>query len=329
MPPRSSKRVKRLAAPSNSAPLPATPYSNSILTRLPSELVFEVISFFDHVPIDRPNDDFSNHLRPDGRSPSPKTGSRFDHRQDSLRAMSQTCKAWREFFWPILWENVELGAARGTGSGPWYKRVSKVLIDKCEGLANTPLVAAQVRGIRISLSKPNIKDDLESLIKGLRACPNLKVLNFYFVQNTSITPLKNAFKGNSFPSIERVILPSSAHNALRSCPNVKAVICSGGKGGGMQILSSIQAACKKVEVLGGVVPDNDKEKAEFVNKAIPNLRDIRFLNNGANTKVSSISSSDQVLRRSDSIVLFSMTGISGFIEELQESPDHRTHWYWT
>lgn len=201
--------------------------------------------------------------------------------------MSQTCKAWREFFWPILWENVELGAARGTGSGPWYKRVSKVLIDKCEGLANTPLVAAQVRGIRISLSKPNIKDDLESLIKGLRACPNLKVLNFHFVQNTSITPLKNAFKGNSFPSIERVILPSSAHNALRSCPNVKAVICSGGKGGGMQILSSIQAACKKVEVLGGVVPENDKEKAEFVkkvNKAIPNLRDIRFLNNGANTK---------------------------------------------
>ncbi|CAE6476601.1 unnamed protein product, partial [Rhizoctonia solani] len=66
-----------------------------------------------------------------------------------------------------------------------------------------------------------------------------------------IQSLKKYFAGNSFPTIQRLILPTSAHDILRCCPKMREVTCTAGDG--MQIVATLaHAGCPKLEILRGV-----------------------------------------------------------------------------
>ena len=103
--------------------------------------------------------------------------------------------------------------------------------------------------------------------------------------------LKSAFEGQTFPSVRTVAVPNHAHNVLRSCPEVRRVICSFGDGS--TLVSAIAKECKRVEVIEGFQPDEKMMKrlsflrcfhyADTIDhcltgivKAAPNLRTARF-----------------------------------------------------
>lgn len=65
------------------------------------------------------------------------------------------------------------------------------------------------------------------------------------------TPIKNGFEGKRFPSVRRIFLPSTAHEIVKSCPNVEEVVCT--KGSGSTIVRSlVKGKCHRVRILKGI-----------------------------------------------------------------------------
>jgi hypothetical protein len=54
------------------------------------------------------------------------------------------------------------------------------------------------------------------------------------------------------PKVRKIILPSHAQDILRSCPEVRVIICNKGHGG--DLVHTIASVCEKVEVLEGFTP---------------------------------------------------------------------------
>ena len=75
------------------------------------------------------------------------------------------------------------------------------------------------------------------------------------------TLLKGWFKNHSFPNIQTVVLPSCAHEVLRSCTGARCVIpidVSPSK-----LVLAIRAWCPKVESLSNFRPDAALIKREY------------------------------------------------------------------
>lgn len=253
MPPRKpAKRARRGPAPS--IPVASTPKLTSstgvnTTADLPAELYLEIMSYFSSVPIDETSSG--------GYSLEPHLLAL--ERQDALRAMSQTCRAWRAFYRPLLWENVEMAGTR-PGGGQWYLQCCKTLVAKCTEIKECKEVAGWVKGMRFVLSTHDLGPCLELLREAMKACTNLKTVHVYFAQADSASMINEAFRGCVFGSVEKVVVPAQAHAILKCCPNVKEVVCTQGKGS--QVVSALQTKCKKVEVLEGVSPDTAMMKRE-------------------------------------------------------------------
>lgn len=202
-------------------------------------------------------------------------GKAFE-RTDVLRALSQTCVAWRNFFWPMAWENVELGSALRNGRGAWYRKLADGFIRKARGIIGDEEVAKRVKRIRVVLTRCDIRTVLPLLTSCLAACTNLKTINVYFTHSEITTPLRDAFNGFEFPSVETVVLPTQAHHILRCCPNAKKVVCNDGDAS--QLISAVRARCKGVEVFEGLRPSWRRGDAivKRVASAMPKLKEIRF-----------------------------------------------------
>lgn len=65
------------------------------------------------------------------------------------------------------------------------------------------------------------------------------------------TPLKKAFEKVSLSQIKTLILPSCAHNILRSCPNVTDLTCNA-EDGKKLVTALTQASIRNVEVIQGI-----------------------------------------------------------------------------
>ncbi|KAG6817168.1 hypothetical protein H0H87_012129 [Tephrocybe sp. NHM501043] len=113
---------------------------------------------------------------------------------------------------------------------------------------------------------------LPAFVQCLLALPNLNTLQILRAHTQMTTHLKNAFEGHVIRQVRTVVLPNYAHNILRSCPEVRSVMCNYGDGG--KLVTAIQKVCKKVERLEGFKPDENMMKRLV--KAVPNLQEIRF-----------------------------------------------------
>ena len=144
--------------------------------------------------------------------------------------------------------------------------------------------------MRVVLSQTRLEEALPLLAKAMRSCSNLRVPNIHFAQADVVMDVKQAFQRYTFPSVDTLILPSQTHWVMRSCPNVKKVLCR--QGDGSQIVSAMQV-CRRVEVLEGIhfsssavesefdrscprIPVHRADPAVGLVKAGPRLRRLRF-----------------------------------------------------
>lgn len=63
--------------------------------------------------------------------------------------------------------------------------------------------------------------------------------------------LETCFKGKTFPTIQKVVLPTRAHEILRYCPKARDVTCNEGDGGQL-VNALVHTGRSNVEVLRGV-----------------------------------------------------------------------------
>jgi hypothetical protein len=147
MPLKSKKRVKRASLETcavKAAEASAFPNvdKGSKLLELPLELIMEIVSHFDHLPIITGKLDYS----PFGVDPT--ISRRYLERTDALRALSQTCKLWRHLFFPLLWERLEPCLTHSKAAA-WYKVYGESLIRKSSLVCENPEIASHVRYVQI------------------------------------------------------------------------------------------------------------------------------------------------------------------------------------
>ncbi|EDR09179.1 uncharacterized protein LACBIDRAFT_296541 [Laccaria bicolor S238N-H82] len=262
MPPRRAKRAKLesvVGTTPSTRDVVSLPNRTSNAVELPVELFLEILSYFPHAPVGLPRYGI------DIRSAPPVF---CFERTDLLRALSQTCRRWRLILLPLLWECLEVYPVRSR-EPVWNLWLARSLERKSKGLVRSPQHAAYVQCVRVRLSTAKV---LPAFVSCLRALPNLHTLSIIFDHIEMTSSLKSAFEGRTFPSVRTAVVPNDAHSVLRSCPEVRRVICN--LGDGSTLVSAMAKECREVEVIEGFQPDEKMMKR--IVKAAPNLRGARF-----------------------------------------------------
>ncbi|KAF8159183.1 hypothetical protein B0H34DRAFT_654539 [Crassisporium funariophilum] len=245
----------------------AIPSGPSKAFELPLELLMEIISYFNSLPTHSSN---GAAFTWGAYSASGKMMAATSlERTHVLRSLSQTCKLWRNIFFPMLWERLEACATHSL-SGAWYQVLGQSLIRKSTLVSENPELASHVR---IILSRYSVSTVLPAFIAAIHALPNLHTLQILRTHHKMSSMLKSAFQGQIFPQVRTIVLPSYAHHILRCCPEVRTIVCCSWDDGS-QLVSAMGKICRKVETVEGFRVD-DKIMKRIV-KAAPNLRSITF-----------------------------------------------------
>uniref|UniRef100_A0A8H7XQ75 F-box domain-containing protein n=1 Tax=Psilocybe cubensis TaxID=181762 RepID=A0A8H7XQ75_PSICU len=241
------------------------PIKKSKALQLPLELLLEIVTYFNAFP--------SEPVGFYDRRYFDREASKYLERTDALRSLSQTCRLWRYIFLPLLWERLDVLATHSE-SGAWYQVFGETLIRKCFLVTENRDIASHVRSVSVVLSRYSASTVLPAFVRGIEALPNLKTLYIATAHDKMSTALKTAFDGHVFSQIETAMLPTYAHNILRSCPEVKKVVCVDFMDAS-KLISANAKCCKKVEEIEQFAFEGERQMRRLV-KAAPNLRSIKF-----------------------------------------------------
>lgn len=197
---------------------------------------------------------------------NPHLDDSFQYRTDVLRSLTQTCRALRASCLPRYYEQVEACVCRGVRV--WYKQLAERLEKTSWMLIENPHLAIHVqyvycrvhdrdkrlmhrfRTVTVSLTRCSTATVLPAFAACLTALPNLHTLRIMHAHSQMTTALKNAFENITLPQIRTIILPSCAHNILRSCPNIQDLTCN--EEDGSKLISAMAKSSRNVEVIDGI-----------------------------------------------------------------------------
>jgi len=187
-----------------------------------------------------------------------------------LRALSQTCKDLRSVCLPPAWERLE-ACTHAKTSGQFFKEVGTALERKSDGLLKCKHLLPHVRIVNVSLTRYQTGTILPAFAECLAALPNLNTIQVVHAHSQMTTPIRNAFRGKSFPTVRTVIMPSCAHEILRCCPAVEDLTCN--ENDGSKLVGALVAAkCNNLRTLRGISPST--AQAKRLVKTAPNLNSI-------------------------------------------------------
>lgn len=243
---------------------------------LPNELLLEVISYMQADPFDREVAKAPG--QPQGCIPNAV------HRQDAIRAMSQTSSGWRRLYQPFAWESLDLAGLTPNG-GRWNEQILGRLLWASKALTTSPQLGSYVKNIRISMRKSDMHITVPALREALDSCPNIKVVSIFRAEAAKATTdlFKSYFNDRSYFSIETVMVPKSARGLLQACPNIKKLIWSGRGGPELfQTLAHIPTGTHRdigsslIVFVGLPEIDHTIINWEKLSRAAPNLQEVEF-----------------------------------------------------
>jgi len=120
---------------------PAFSNTGSPLLELPLELIMEILSHFDCLPI------VTSKLNYDFFGTHPRVSDQYLERTNVLRALSQTCRSWRKLFSPLLWERLE-PCLIPSDSGKWSESNADLLMRMSTFVRENPEIASHVRCVQ-------------------------------------------------------------------------------------------------------------------------------------------------------------------------------------
>ncbi|KAJ7276667.1 hypothetical protein C8J57DRAFT_1061394, partial [Mycena rebaudengoi] len=186
-------------------------------------------------------------------------------RQETLRALSQTCRHLRAIFLLVFWERVE-ACFEPKHYKNWYEWVADVLLKRCEfkGLMDRENrnIARYVRVFSVSLSWHRVDDVLPLFAQCLESFPNLDTLHILYCHADYEEKVTAAFEDIELPGVHTIILPSTAHAILAACPNVRDVSCN--EEDGEKLFDTLIKCCLDVERLQGFQLTTTKLKGAFL-----------------------------------------------------------------
>ncbi|KAJ7102839.1 hypothetical protein C8R44DRAFT_746809 [Mycena epipterygia] len=266
-----AKRMKTVNETSNAVELE----NRNPVLEIPTEIWLEIVSGANFLILQSEKDGIPRSLLLLSRSKissCPKTTPpAYRVRPETLRALSQTCRAFRAVFLPLLWEHVEACFESKDGAA-WHARVANVLLDRCKGLLKRENrnIARHVRVISVSLSWHRIAVVMPLFAQCLQSLPNLDTLHVLYLKSKWEKTVTAVFEDIELPGVRTIILPSYTHAILAACPNVRDVSCN--EETGAKLFDTLVDCCPKVERIQGF--QLTPAKLKKLSKSLPNLREI-------------------------------------------------------
>lgn len=192
-------------------------------------------------------------------------------RPDILRALSQTCAAYRRVFLPLAWENLDVCVGPRVKSA-FFKHAGETLERKSNGLLENKDLAKYVGVANLVLTRYQTNVVLPPLTACLQSLPNLHTIHVLHAHTQMTTAIKDAFEGIVLPHVRTVIVPGYGHELLKCCPGVRSVRCI--RDDGSKLVTVIVKHCKHVEEMRGFYIDEKMMKR--IVKAAPNLTTIEL-----------------------------------------------------
>ncbi|KAJ7044968.1 hypothetical protein C8F04DRAFT_1249414 [Mycena alexandri] len=248
----------------------------SAVLQLPTEIWREIVSDSNFLILGSEKDGIPRSLLLLGRekiTSCPKTvPPAYRERPEALRALSQTCRALRAIFFPLLWEYVEACFESKNGRTAWHASVANVLLKRCTALVKPEnmAIARHVRVVSVSLSWHKIAVAAPLFAQCLEALPNLDTLHILYLKSKWQGTINTAFEDKELPGVRTIILPSGAHGILAACPNVRDVSCN--EESGAKLFDTLIGCCPEVERIQGFQLTTAKLKK--LSKHLRNLREI-------------------------------------------------------
>ncbi|KAJ6540987.1 hypothetical protein DFH09DRAFT_1174875 [Mycena vulgaris] len=170
---------------------------------------------------------------------------------DTLRALSQTCRALRSIFIPVLWERV-LAGFNTSWPRRKIKRRSKMLEGRMIGIQKTPYILPHIHSLSVTLVECNM-DNWQPMAQFIRVLQRLPALRSLTIMNTSkemIPVLSAALHGLVFPSLVSLVLPDALAPILYCFPNVQTLTYQDPYN--IQILDAAKNCCEHIHTINNI-----------------------------------------------------------------------------
>ncbi|KAJ7123531.1 hypothetical protein C8R44DRAFT_875721 [Mycena epipterygia] len=228
------------------------------LLDLPNELLMEMTKYYPDLLLDV--DALIHGVR----------SEEFDG-NDTLRALSQTCRRLRAIFLPVLWERVH--ACFNTRNRPKQKikTRAKMLERRMRGIEKTPYVAPHIHSLTITLEECHMGNwqPMANFIRVLQLLPNLRFLGMSHVPTAMKRTLEVSLAGKVFPSVVALALSHNSALILHCFPNVHILTLDSWIDQD-SLLDSIRGYCKHIHTINNITPSRDIVKR--LHEAIPGLK---------------------------------------------------------
>ncbi|EAU92311.1 hypothetical protein CC1G_00530 [Coprinopsis cinerea okayama7 len=277
--------------------------ANAGFCRLPDELISEVLSYYPEVgPLTSAVDGTARY-----QAREPILPVSYLVRPDTLRALSQTCVAYRRLFLPILWERLEV-CVEARGKEQFFRHAGESLTRKCNGLLENPDLLDMVRYVNVILTRYKSDMVLPTFTKCLKAMPNVHTIHVLHAHTQMTSHIKAGFEGVSLPTIRTLIIPGYCHELLKTCPEVRSVQCI--RDDGSKLITVIKRDCPKVEEVRGFGLDASLTKRLV--KAAPNLRTVEVYYNRDSSDIDGMITELKKLKHLTTIDIFYHSSIDNF-----------------
>ncbi|KAJ7839147.1 hypothetical protein B0H14DRAFT_2787877 [Mycena olivaceomarginata] len=182
------------------------------LHNLPTELLTEIVKYY---PVLLSNIDAYVRGVP---------GDQFDG-DDTLRALSQTCRALRDVFLPVLWERIHATFSARTRPKRRIRTRAKMLERRMRGIQKTPHVVPYIRHLAITLEECNMSNwqPMAHFIQVLDLLPALRSLTIYRITTEMIKVLRTSCQGKLYSAIVTLAVPDELAPILHCFPNIETL----------------------------------------------------------------------------------------------------------
>ncbi|PBK71198.1 hypothetical protein ARMSODRAFT_954971 [Armillaria solidipes] len=192
------------------------------LACLPTELLLEIISQFPSPP-----------LKASMFYCLTVGGKELTERSAVLVSLSQTCKAYRHRFLPMVWEKLEAFQCTDPNVEvhpelpEWQQNVTSAIVRQLETVTiRDPALAYHVQSISFTLTE-SAQGLYPWIAKCLPLLPRLTTVQIFGLEfKGSENALRGAFEDVLVPSVQTLAIPNSAHVIFPSFPNVLNVMCN-------------------------------------------------------------------------------------------------------
>ncbi|KAF8548477.1 hypothetical protein OG21DRAFT_1489355 [Imleria badia] len=231
------------------------------LERVPDDVLHEILSYLPTLS--------ERHVLFGYRGVPPVIHSTTLVRTSTLRALSQTSRILRSRCLAMAWRNIELcGASLPKHNVTFYRVIGEATQAGVRVLKACPHLLPLIQTVSVVLTRFRSAEIIPAFAACLATLPNLTTIQVIHAHSQMTTAIKNAFEGKRFPSVRRISLPCSAHEIIKSCPNVEEVMCTEGNGSTI-IGSVIKGNCHEVRVLKGIFAPITR-----LVKVLPNLKQV-------------------------------------------------------